>query len=151
MLARRNEIACTSLNGVTVAITATLHWQNCFLRLFAFTFNGIWSWGEFSFRFWTKWNSIWFKIVRKTVTTIISHCKPRKFTSFHSYLDNDSKLSFSEYCGNVSIHRISFRLWTEIKFCQCIYSRGCSSAKSPSLPSVRGSIICTWSPGKCST
>ena len=28
---------------------------------------------QFSFRFWTKWNSIWFKIERKTVTTIRSH------------------------------------------------------------------------------
>ena len=27
----------------------------------------------FSFRFSTKWKSIWFKIERKTVTTIISH------------------------------------------------------------------------------
>ena len=23
--------------------------------------NGIWSWWQFSFRFWTKWNSIWFR------------------------------------------------------------------------------------------
>ena len=41
--------------------------------LSAFTLNGIWSWWQFSFRFWTKWNSIWFKIKRKTVPTIISH------------------------------------------------------------------------------
>ena len=27
-----------------------------------FTLNGIWSWWQFSFRFWTKWKSIWFKI-----------------------------------------------------------------------------------------
>ena len=40
---------------------------------FPFTVNGIWSWWHFSFRFWTKWNSIWFKIERKTVTMIISH------------------------------------------------------------------------------
>ena len=25
------------------------------------------------FRFWTKWNSLWFKIEKKTVTTIISY------------------------------------------------------------------------------
>ena len=41
--------------------------------LFPFKLNGIWSWWQFSFRFWTKWNSIWVKIERKTVTTIISH------------------------------------------------------------------------------
>ena len=40
---------------------------------FPYTLNGIWLWGQISFRFWTKWNSIWFKIKRKTVTTIISH------------------------------------------------------------------------------
>ena len=40
---------------------------------FLFTLNGIWSWWQFSFRFWTKWISIWFKIERKAVTTIISH------------------------------------------------------------------------------
>ena len=40
---------------------------------FPFTMNGIWSWWKFSFRFWAKWKSIWFKIERKTVTTIISH------------------------------------------------------------------------------
>ena len=40
---------------------------------FPFTLNGLWSCWQFSFRFWTKWFSIWFKIERKTVTTIISH------------------------------------------------------------------------------
>ena len=40
---------------------------------FPFPLNGIWSWWQFSFRFWTKWNSIWLKIEWKTVTTIISH------------------------------------------------------------------------------
>ena len=35
-----------------------------------FKLNGIWWWWQFSFRFWTKWTSIWFKIQRKTVTTI---------------------------------------------------------------------------------
>ena len=38
-----------------------------------FKLNGIWSWWLFAFQFWTKWNSIWLKIERKTVTTIISH------------------------------------------------------------------------------
>ena len=37
-------------------------------NLFPFKLNGIWSWSQFSFRFWTKWNSIWSKIERKTVT-----------------------------------------------------------------------------------
>ena len=31
---------------------------------FSFTLNGIWSWRQFTFRFWTKWISIWFKIER---------------------------------------------------------------------------------------
>ena len=40
---------------------------------FPFKLNGIWWWWQFSFRFWTKWISIWFtEIGRKTVTTIIS-------------------------------------------------------------------------------
>ena len=30
-------------------------------------------WWQFSFRFWTNWNYIWFKIERKTVTTTIYH------------------------------------------------------------------------------
>ena len=33
---------------------------------FPFTLNAIWSWWLFSFQFWTKWNSIWFKIERET-------------------------------------------------------------------------------------
>ena len=40
---------------------------------FPFQLNEIWSWWQFSFRFWTKWSSIWLKIERITVTTIISH------------------------------------------------------------------------------
>ena len=35
--------------------------------------NGIWSWRQFSFRFWAKLVSIWFKIERKTVSAIIFH------------------------------------------------------------------------------
>ena len=34
---------------------------------FPFTLNGIWSWWQFSIQFWTKLNSIWFKIWRKTI------------------------------------------------------------------------------------
>ena len=41
--------------------------------IFPFTLNGIWSWWQFFCRFWTKWKSIWIKIDRKTVTTIVSH------------------------------------------------------------------------------
>ena len=38
-----------------------------------FTLNGIWSWWQFSFRFWIKWNSIWFRKLKwKTV-------KPRPY------------------------------------------------------------------------
>jgi len=46
---------------------------------FPFILNGIRLWWQFSFRFWTKWNSIWFKIERKPVTTIVSHwiCKKK--------------------------------------------------------------------------
>ena len=40
---------------------------------FPFKMNGIWSWWLFFFRFWTKWNSMWFKIERKIVPKIISH------------------------------------------------------------------------------
>ena len=40
---------------------------------FPFKLNGIWSWWQFSFRFWTKWSYIWFKIESKSGTTIISH------------------------------------------------------------------------------
>ena len=55
-------------------------WQECIwshtektIFPFPFTSNGMWSWWQFSFRFWTKWNSIWFRIVKKTVATIIFH------------------------------------------------------------------------------
>ena len=41
--------------------------------LIPFKLNGIWSWWLISLQFWTKWKSIWFKIERKTVSTIISH------------------------------------------------------------------------------
>ena len=41
--------------------------------LFPFKLIGIWLWWQFSFRFWTKWKSIRFKLERKTVITIISH------------------------------------------------------------------------------
>ena len=55
---------------------AEAYWTCCTEKTifpFPFTLNGIRSWWQLSFRFWTKWNSIWFKIERKTVTTIISH------------------------------------------------------------------------------
>ena len=35
---------------------------------FPFTLNGIWSWGEISFRFWTNCSSIWFKTKGKLST-----------------------------------------------------------------------------------
>ena len=38
-----------------------------------FTLNWIWSWWQFSIRFLTKCNYIWFKIERRTVITIIFH------------------------------------------------------------------------------
>ena len=38
-----------------------------------FTLNGIWSWWQFSYQFWTKWTFIWIKIERKTFPTIISY------------------------------------------------------------------------------
>ena len=41
--------------------------------IFPFKLNGIWLWWQFFFRFWTKRNSIWFKIERKAVITIMSH------------------------------------------------------------------------------
>ena len=37
---------------------------------FPFKLNRIWSWWPFSFQLWTKWNSIQFKIKKKTVSTI---------------------------------------------------------------------------------
>ena len=40
---------------------------------FPFKLNGILSCWQFSFRFWTKYNSIWFNIERKTVCAVISH------------------------------------------------------------------------------
>ena len=36
--------------------------------LIRFKLKGMWSWWQFSFRLWTKQNSIWFKIERKTVS-----------------------------------------------------------------------------------
>ena len=48
--------------------------------------NGIWSWWQFSFRFWTKWNSICFKIRRKTVTTIISQSVPVNKNLYRNYI-----------------------------------------------------------------
>ena len=52
---------------------------------FPFKSNGIWSWWQFSFRSWTKWKSVWFKIERKTVTTIISHSiwKEMEYQFYH--------------------------------------------------------------------
>ena len=65
----------------------TFTWTHCSI-LFPFTLNGIWSWWQFSFRFLFKWNSIWFKIERKTVTTIRFHSIYRKWnTSFLSERD----------------------------------------------------------------
>ena len=39
---------------------------------FPFKLNGMWSWRQFSFRFWTNWNSFWFKIEGRPVAAIIS-------------------------------------------------------------------------------
>ena len=38
--------------------------------LFPFKLHWIWSWWQFYFLFWAKCNYVWFKIERKTVTTI---------------------------------------------------------------------------------
>ena len=54
---------------------SVLSWAYSEKTIFPFpsTLNGIWSGWQFCFRFWTKCNSIWFIIERKTVTTITSH------------------------------------------------------------------------------
>ena len=58
---------------------------------FPFTLNGMWSWWQISFRFWTKWHSIWFKIERKTITTIISiQCERKRKHSFVSVFGTSS-------------------------------------------------------------
>ena len=49
-----------------------------------FTLSGIWSWWQFSFRFWNKWSSIWFKIEKKTVTTNISHSMQKEMEIWFS-------------------------------------------------------------------
>jgi len=55
-----------------------IFWENitCIEKtmfLFPFKLNGIWSRWQFPYRFWTKWNPIWFKIEMKTVTAIMFH------------------------------------------------------------------------------
>ena len=40
---------------------------------FPFTLNGIWSWWQVSFRFWTKWNYIWFKIHLVQTSAALHH------------------------------------------------------------------------------
>ena len=64
------------LNDIcNICIYVTWYWDSYTEKtifLFPFTLNGIWSWWQFPFRCWTKWNSIWLKIKRKTVTTIIT-------------------------------------------------------------------------------
>ena len=49
------------------------HYTKKTIFSFPFKWNGIWSWWQFYFWFWTKLKSICFEIERKTVTTIISH------------------------------------------------------------------------------
>ena len=53
---------------------------------FFFKLNGIWSWWQFSFRFWTKKKSICNKMKRNTSTTIISHWIWKKMEFYLSEL-----------------------------------------------------------------
>ena len=81
-----NLVWCQINRKTVITAQIWLNWEQIWARLLLqpwytektilpipFPLNGIWSWEQFSFRFWIKWNSIWFKIERKTVTTIISH------------------------------------------------------------------------------
>ena len=65
-----------------------------------FILNGIWSWWQFSFRFWTKWDSIWFKIEKKTVTTIISH-SIWKETKYKFFSHTDAGYYVCDELGNI--------------------------------------------------
>ena len=95
---------CSSLLGWSIGAT---------IFLFPFKLNGIWSWWQYSFRFWTKWNSIWFKIEWKTVTTIISHSMwkemeylfsqcgwCRKLANFRSELANNTRIVMNTFNDN---------------------------------------------------
>ena len=51
-----------------LSVHHSFQWVNCYTEKtilpIPFTLNGIWSWWQLSFRFWTKWNFVWFKIER---------------------------------------------------------------------------------------
>ena len=64
----------------------------------------------FHFDFWTKWNSIWFKIERKTVTTIISHSIWMEMeTQFSQCMENEtiqrSRVQSSQRLSSLGISR----------------------------------------------
>ena len=69
----RWRFSCVSLRIVAGTVSVCNHHTEKTMFPFPFTLNGIWSWWQFSFRFWTKWNSIWLRIEKKAVTTTISH------------------------------------------------------------------------------
>ena len=53
-----------TMNGATSRDKWSKHTDKTMFP-FSFTLNEIWSWWQFSFRFLTKWNSIWFKIKKE--------------------------------------------------------------------------------------
>ena len=59
--------------------------------------NNIWSWWQFSFLFWAEWNSIWFKIERKTVITIIYDLQHFLFLIFIPGREQFFNLNISNY------------------------------------------------------
>ena len=110
-------------NGIHICICINIYihiYTEKTIFSFPFTVNRIWSWGQFSFRFLTKLNSVWFKIERKTVrkckkvflVTCIrwsqnvhfsrSHYNAGKLKPFHSYIDKDTMLS--KYLESLSNH-----------------------------------------------
>ena len=83
-LIQNKQYIIPTILRVTIFILLFYLWTLRKLFPFSFSLNGIWSWWQFSFRFRTKWNSIWFKIERKTVITIISHSMWKKMETVFS-------------------------------------------------------------------
>ena len=67
---------------------------------FPFTVNGIWSWWQFSFRFWNRWNSIRF---RKPIGKLSPWTYPIQFERKWKY----SVLSVTRNIFNYSHHNFS--------------------------------------------
>ena len=86
-----------------------------YVYIFNIMYANIWSWWEVSSRFWIRWNFIWLKMERKTVTMIIFHSNAIPFGS-------KSKEKLSVCSDSIYFDRINIYIYSHLRKHTCAYA-----------------------------